>query len=94
MVVIKMLRLRIATNPTGVPLFTPQLVDRLLSQSISAEPICIFAQPVVARLAAPPEAGRRGRVADVVVVRNGTLAGGTPSEAFGDPGQISDLFAE
>jgi hypothetical protein len=94
MVVIKVLRLPIAADGADIALIPTKLIDRVAGDSVLAEPVRVLAQAVMARLAAPTEAGRRGGVADVVLVRNGPFAGGTPPETIRHPGQVADVFAE
>jgi hypothetical protein len=94
MVVIKMLRVPIAADGTDVALISTKLIDRVTSESVLADQIRVLAQAVMARLAAPTEAGRRGGVPDVILVRNSPFTGGTPPETIRHPRQVTDVLSE
>jgi hypothetical protein len=86
MIVIKVLRLSVATDGTAVILGCTQLGYVSLGEAIRPLPVRLAVSRLMARLAATAEAGRAATGSRVVVVGDILPAFGTPAKAFGDPG--------
>jgi hypothetical protein len=86
--------LRLATQSATVALFETDLVDARTWNPVLANPISLVVMSVVAGLATAAEAGGRRSVPGVVLMGHHLLAVGAPTEAFWNPGEVSDLSAQ
>jgi hypothetical protein len=89
MIVIEVLRTRIATDGAPVPLSGPKLCESLTGEPVLPIEISVAVRKALARLAPTTEARRSTRVPAVVLMSYGLLTRRTPPKSVGDPGMVA-----
>jgi hypothetical protein len=93
MIMIQVLRSRVAADGAAIVLGRPQPIDLRLGDPVLPAPVCVAAGPPIACPAHAAEPRPLTAVQREVLVGHRLSAGGTPSEAIRYPGVVPDRLA-